>query len=67
MKIVKQKVCEKSLPPNTDVIKLIYQHMDEPKTNYKTFTDEDLERERQKLLKQLKEGDFDSGIGKDKN
>lgn len=54
MKIVKQKVSEKTVPPNTDIIKLIYQQ-NQIKDNYSQFTDEELEQEKQRLLKQLKE------------
>lgn len=55
MKVVKKKVQEKNLPPNIDIIKLIYQHLVEPKTDYESMTDEELEQEKQRLLQQLKE------------
>ena len=54
MKIVKQKVNEKSLPPNVDLLKLIYPTLNQ-KTNYEELSDEELEKEKQRLLKQLKE------------
>lgn len=55
LKIVKQKVNEKNVPPNTDIIKLIYNHYTENKTDYSRFTDEELEQEKQRLIKELKE------------
>ena len=67
LKIVKQKVQEKSLPPNTDIIKLIYQQLAEEKTDYNKFTDDELEAEKQRLLKELKESECVSGKNKCKN
>ena len=67
LKLLKQKVNEKSIPPNVDIIKLIYQHYAEEKVDYNKFTDEDLEKEKQRLLKQLKENEFDSRNGKNKS
>lgn len=55
LKIVKQKINEKNLPPNIDILKLIYQHLVEDKTDYESYTDEELEKEKQRLLKELKE------------
>ena len=55
LKITKQKVSEKSIPPNVDVIKLMYQYYFSKQTNYDELTDEELEKERQRLLSQLKE------------
>ncbi len=54
MKLVKQKVNEKTLPPSTDIIKLIYQQNDN-KDGYEAMSDEELEQEKQRLLKKLKE------------
>ena len=54
MKIVKQKVNEKSLPPNVDLLKLIYPSLNQKQT-YEELSDEDLEKEKQRLLKLLKE------------
>lgn len=60
----KQKVCEKSIPPNTDIIKLIYQHLAEDKKDYDALSDEELEQEKLRLLKELKEKENDSGKNK---
>ena len=57
LKVVKQKVSEKNLPPNVDLLKLIYPHLIESKPDYNKLTDEELEDEKQRLLKQLKENE----------
>ena len=64
MKIVKQKINEKSLPPNVDLLKLIYPHLIEKKVDYDSFSDEELENEKQRLLKELKEKDDVGGKNK---
>ena len=55
LKIVKQKINEKSVPPSVDILKMIYLHMAEEKVDYNKMSDEDLENEKQRLLKELKE------------
>lgn len=67
LKMVKQKVQEKTLPPNNDIIKLIYQNIVEEKVDYNKLTDEELEKEKQRLLKELKESESVSGKNKYKN
>ena len=64
LKIVKQKVSEKNLPPNVDLLKLIYPHLINVKTDYNKLTDEELEAEKQRLLKELKEKESVSGKNK---
>lgn len=64
MKLIKKKVNEKTLPPNTDIIKLIYQQAN-IKEDLEKLTDEELEQEKQRLLKQLKEEE--NGCRKSKN
>ena len=64
MKLVKKKVNEKTLPPNTDIIKLIYQQAN-IKEDLDKLSDEELEQEKQRLLKQLKEEE--NGCRKSKN
>ena len=54
LKVVKQKVQEKSLPPNIDILKLVYQQLVENKQDYNKLTDEELEQEKQRLLKELR-------------
>ena len=66
MKVVKKKVCEKFMPPNSDIIKLFYQHYFEETKDFEKMTDEELILEKQRLLKQLEE-ENDSGKSKAKN
>lgn len=54
MKLVKKKVNEKMLPPSVDVVKMIYASSKEETNKYKNMTDEELEREKQRLLQELK-------------
>lgn len=63
MKLVKKKVNEKSLPPNVDLIKIIFQQIRDDQNkelDYDKMSDEELEKERQRLLKELKEMENDS-------
>jgi len=53
MKISKQKVIEKNIPPNIDIIKMIYQQM-MTKQDYDSMSDEDLLAERKRLLEKLR-------------
>ena len=64
LKVVKQKVSEKSIPPNVDLLKLIYPHMMEQKLDYNKLTDEELEKEKNRLLKKLKESESVGGKNK---
>lgn len=66
LKVVKQKISEKTIPPNVDLLKLIYPHMVEEKLDYNKLTDEELEKEKIRLLKELKESNA-SGKNKQKN
>ena len=65
--MVKQKVQEKSLPPNIDIIKLIYQHLVETKQDYNKLTDEELEQEKQRLLKELRREEIASRKNQNKS
>lgn len=53
MALIKKKVTLKTVAPDCSAIKMI---MDE-EADYATFTDEELAREKQRLLKLLKEKD----------
>ena len=59
MTISKQKVLEKTIPPNPDLMKLIYQQFCENKLDYEALSDEQLKTEKQRLLKLLKEEEND--------
>lgn len=67
LKVVKQKVQEKMLPPNVDLMKVVYQQLVEPKNGFEEMSDEDLENEKQRLLKELKENESVGGKNKRKN
>ncbi len=64
--MVKQKKVEKSIPPNADIIKLVYQQITNTQ-NYEELSDEDLDREKLRLLNELKEIESDSRKGKSKS
>ena len=66
LKVIKQKVNEKDIPPNNDILKLIYQHYTE-EIDYNTLTDDQLEQEKQRLLNELKEKNSDSRKSKNKS
>ena len=53
MKLVKKKVNKKTLPPNTDICKMLYSSVKSEEGKYKLMTDEELENEKQILLRQL--------------
>ena len=55
MVLTKQKVLEKTIPPNPDLMKLLYQKLNDITPDYESLTDEDLEKEKQRLLNLLKE------------
>ena len=70
MKLVKKKVNEKTLPPNVDLIKIIFQQIRDEQNkelDYDRLTDEELENERQRLLKELKEMENESRKSKSSN
>ena len=50
LKLVKRKETKKDIPPDLKAVKLLLEDKD-----YTVLSDEELEREKQKLLKQLKE------------
>ncbi len=54
MKIVKQKISEKSLPPNTDLLKMILSQMQDEGDQYEKMSDEQLLQEKERLKQQLK-------------
>ena len=67
LKVVKQKVSEKYLPPNVDLIKMVYPQIANNKTDYNKLSDEELEQVKQRLLKELKESNNVGGENKNKN
>ena len=67
LKIIKQKISEKCLPPNVDLLKLVYPHLVEEKKDFNKLTDEELEKEKQRLLNELKEKEGVNSKSKFKN
>lgn len=55
--LAKQKVTRKIVPPNTDIIKMIFTKTETQNTNFDNWTDAELEKEKQRLLKLLKKGE----------
>lgn len=53
--LTKQKVNEKMMPPNIDIIKMIYSSTKDSALRFQELSDEELEREKVRLLKKLKE------------
>lgn len=54
MVMVKQKVSEKTIPPNPDLMKLIFQKLNDEQTDYNSLSDEELKKEKLRLLRELK-------------
>lgn len=57
--LTKQKISKKSVPPNTDILKMLYNKSESATTNFDGWSDAELEKEKQRLLKLLKKGEND--------
>ena len=57
MKLSKQKISKKVVPPNTDILKMLFTKSETPTTSFEDWSDADLEKEKQRLLKLLKKGE----------
>ena len=55
--LTKQKISKKAVPPNTDIVKMIFNKTEASPTSFEGWTDAELEKERQRLLKLLKKGE----------
>lgn len=53
----KEKVSKKIVPPNTDIVKMLYTKSMDKNVSFDSWTDEELEKEKQRLLKMLKKGE----------
>lgn len=53
----KQKISKKLVPPNTDILKMLFNKTDTSATNFENWSDAELEKEKQRLLKMLKKGE----------
>lgn len=54
LRLVKRKVTRRDIPPDIKAVKMLLDDRQE-----ETFSDEELSAEREKLIKMLKEEDFD--------
>ena len=57
MKLSKQKISKKVVPPNTDILKMLFNKSETPVASFESWSDADLEKEKQRLLKMLKKGE----------
>ena len=55
--LAKQKVCKKLVPPNTDILKMLFNKSETSVLSFEDWSDADLEKEKQRLLKLLKKGE----------
>ena len=55
--LTKQKVSRKVVPPNVDILKMLFTKSENQVTNFDNWSDADLEKEKQRLLKLLKKGE----------
>lgn len=55
--LAKQKITKKAVPPSTDILKMLYNKSNENATNFNDWTDAELEKEKQRLLKLIKKGE----------
>ena len=59
MKLTKQKISRKIVPPNTDILKMLFNKSETQTVNFEGWSDLELEKEKQRLLKLLKKGEND--------
>lgn len=55
--LAKQKVSKKLVPPNTDILKMLYNKAENTTMSFEGWSDAELEKEKQRLLKILKKGE----------
>lgn len=55
--LTKQKISKKAVPPNTDIVKMIFNKSESQPTSFEGWSDAELEKEKQRLLKLLKKGE----------
>ena len=59
MQLTKQKISKKAVPPNTDILKMLFTKAETQTANFDSWSDAELEKEKQRLLKLLKKGEND--------
>ena len=57
MQLSKQKISKKAVPPNTDIVKMIFNKSEAQTAGFDGWSDAELEKEKQRLLKLLKKGE----------
>ena len=57
MQLSKQKISKKAIPPNTDILKMLFTKAETKTANFESWSDAELEKEKQRLLKLLKKGE----------
>ena len=62
MRMIKRKVVSKNVPPDVSAAKLLYE-IEGGGTNLKDLSDEELEKEKQRLLEILKNDDLSVSEG----
>ena len=55
--LTKQKISKKLVPPNTDILKMLFNKSETSAPAFENWSDADLEKEKQRLLKLLKKGE----------
>ena len=55
--LTKQKVSKKLVPPNTDILKMLYTKNENSSVSFEGWSDAELEKEKQRLLRILKKGE----------
>jgi hypothetical protein len=55
--LTKQKISKKSVPPNTDIVKMVFSKSEAQSASFEGWSDMELEKEKQRLLKLLKKGE----------
>ena len=55
--LTKQKISKKAVPPNTDIVKMIFNKSESQPVGFEAWSDAELEKEKQRLLKLLKKGE----------
>lgn len=55
--LAKQKISTKLVPPNTDILKMLYNKSENSTMSFEGWSDAELEKEKQRLLKILKKGE----------
>ena len=57
--LTKQKISTKVVPPNTDILKMLFNKTENVETNFDSWSDAELEKEKQRLLKMIRKGEND--------